>query len=66
MKIRIIKPGLVYMEKTHLDEMWDKHLKKWDEFLVEKIIPNGNSANIYTYDGDILYHVPIGSFEEIP
>lgn len=65
MKIRITRPVLVYMEKTHLDEMWDRNLKKWEELQVEKILPIGKDANIYTYDGDVLYHVPLDAFENL-
>lgn len=53
------------MEETHTNEIWDKHLKKWDEFLVEKIVPRGTTTDIYLYNGNILYHVPVDNFEEI-
>lgn len=63
MKVRILKDVLVEIAKPRLDEVWDKQLKKWDEFPVEKIEPTGNFTNMTTFEGDIYLHVPNYAFE---
>jgi hypothetical protein len=65
MKIRILKNVLVEVEKTRLQEVWDKQLYKWDELNVESINVAGKSADICTYEGDILLAVPTDYFVEI-
>ena len=66
MKVRILKDVLVEMEKSRLDEVWDKQLRKWDEITVEKIDRMGGFAHLTTSDGDVYLHVPLFVFEELP
>ena len=65
MKIRILKNVLVEVEKPRLQEVWDKQLYKWDELNVESINVTGKSADICTYEGDILLNVPIEVYEVV-
>jgi hypothetical protein len=63
MKVRILKSKLVEVEKTKLDEVWDKQLNRWDELLIETVQPNGRTANLVSYDGDVYLNVPKDHFE---
>ena len=63
MKIRILKNVLVEVEKTRLQEVWDKQLYRWDELNVESINVVGKSADISTYEGDIFLNIPVDSYE---
>jgi hypothetical protein len=63
MKIRILKTVLVEVEKTKLNEVWDKQLCRWDELNVEKIDVAGKFAHLTDYNGDVYLHVPIDAFE---
>jgi len=63
MKIRILKGVLVEVEKTKLQEVWDKQLRRWDEMYVESLNYNGRFANLTTYDGDVYLSVPSDAFE---
>lgn len=56
---------LVDVQKAHLDEVWDKSFRKWNEINVEAISPNldGKTAHVVTYDGDVLLFVPLDSYE---
>lgn len=65
MKVRILKDVLVEVAKPRLEEVWDKQLRRWDEFPVEKIDRISNYVNLTTSDGDIYMHVPTYAFEEI-
>lgn len=65
MKVRIIKSKLVEVEKTKLQEVWDKQLNRWDTLEVETIYPNGRTSNLVTYDGDIIVGLPNDCFEEV-
>lgn len=62
MRVRILKSKLVEVEKTKLQEVWDKQLNRWDEFVVETIHPNGRTANLITSDGDVYRDVPVECF----
>lgn len=63
MKVRILKDVLVEVEKPRLEEVWDKQLRRWDEFSIEKIDRAYNYANLTTFDGDVYMHVPEYAFE---
>lgn len=63
MKVRILKSKLVEVEKTKLQEVWDKQLNRWDELLIETVHPNGRTANLVSYDGDVYLNVPKDHFE---
>lgn len=63
MKVRILKSKLVEVEKTKLQEVWDKQLNRWDELLIETVQPNGRTANLVAYDGDVYLNVPKDHFE---
>lgn len=66
MKVRILKSKLVEVEKTKLQEVWDKQLNRWDELSVEAVQPNGRTANLVTFDGDVYRDVPVEAFEVVP
>lgn len=63
MKVRILKSKLVEVEKTKLNEVWDKQLNRWDELLIEAVQPNGRCSNLVSYDGDVYLNVPSDTFE---
>ena len=63
MKVRILKPKLVEVEKTKIQEVWDKQLNRWDELMIESIQPNGRTANLVGYDGDVFLNVPTDCYE---
>ena len=65
MKIRIKKTVLVEVEKTKLNEVWDKQLCRWDELNVEKMDIQGKFTNLTTRDGDVYLMVPSESFEVV-
>lgn len=61
----MLKDVLVELAKPRLDEVWDKQLRRWDEFPVEDIMEAGNFSNLRTFDGDVYLHVPNYAFEVI-
>lgn len=63
MKIRFVKNITADVEKIRLGEVWDKYFQRWDELSIENIHCSGRSADLVTYDGDIILNVPIDSFE---
>lgn len=63
MKIRIIKPILVEIEKPRINEVWDHYYEKWDELNIESINIIGKFACLTTYDGDIIRLIPKDAFE---
>lgn len=65
MKIRFTKPVSVEVEKTRLQEIWDKTFSRWDEVSVEEIQLVGGVVNITTRDGDVLLSVPRDSYVEL-
>jgi hypothetical protein len=65
MKIRFIKMVLVEINKSKLDEVWDKSYSKWDEVDAESITYANKKAEICTKEGDTLLDVPIESFEVV-
>jgi hypothetical protein len=65
MKVRILKSKLVVVEKTKLQEVWDKQLNRWDTLAVESIQPNGQTSTLVTYDGDVYLDVPTDCFEVV-
>jgi len=65
MKVRIKKTVLVEVEKTKLNEVWDKQLSRWDELNVEKMDVQGKFANLTVFDGDVYLSVPVESFEVV-
>ena len=65
MKIRILKNVLVEIQKTRLDEVWDKSLQRRDELNVENINVDGKYANLTTYDGDIILSLPTDAYEVV-
>ena len=66
MKVRIKKSVLVEVEKAKLNEVWDKHLSRWDELNVSDMDVQGKFANLTTTDGDVYLSVPVDSFEVVP
>lgn len=65
MKIRFLKPVVVEVQKSRLDEIWDKSFRKWDVVRVDTIIDNGQSAELVTEEGDTIYDVPREAFEVV-
>ena len=67
MKIRFLRTISVDVEKTKLEEVWDRTFNKWDELVVEDIFPGtGNiGTTIKTQEGDFLVGVPNDSFERV-
>lgn len=65
MKIRFLKPVVVEVQKSRLDEVWDKSYRKWDVVRVDSIIDNGTTAELTTEEGDTLYDVPRAAFEVV-
>lgn len=65
MKVRILKTVLVEVEKTKLQEIWNKQLRRWETLNVEAINCSGEHSNLTTYDGDTYLHVPTDSFEVV-
>jgi len=63
MKIMMRRDVLVEVDKTRLGEIWDKPLKKWEVYGVEKIDSKGKTADLMLYDEDIFMNVPADSFE---
>jgi hypothetical protein len=53
----------VEVEKTKLQEVWDKQINRWDELLIETIHPNGDAVDLVSYDGDVYLNVPKDYFE---
>ena len=65
MKVRIKKTVLVEVEKTKLNEVWDKQLSRWDELNVASMDVQGKFAYLTTTDGDVYLSVPVESFEVV-
>ena len=65
MKVRIKKDVLVEVEKTKLDEVWDKQLRRWEEFQLTSIDIVGDYANFTTVNEDVYLRVPTYAFELI-
>ena len=65
MKIRILRNILVEIEKTRLQETWDKQLYRGNEVHVENINMDGKYANLTTYDGDVIEGLPVDAYEVV-
>lgn len=65
MKVRFLKSVLAEVNKTKLNEVWDKQLQRWDELNVQTMDVQGRFAYLTTFDGDVYMHIPVGSFEVI-
>ena len=65
MKIRILRSVLVEIQKTRLDEVWDKSLQRRDELHVENINVDGKYADLTTYEGDVILQVPADAYEVV-
>ena len=65
MKIRFLKSITVDVEKTKLNETWDKSFNRWDVIQVDEVFISGKMATLKTYEGDWLLGVPSDSFEQI-
>lgn len=65
MKVRILKTILVEIQKTKLEEVWDKQFQRWAELNVESINVVGKFANLTTYEGDVIMHLPVDAFEVV-
>lgn len=63
MRVRMLKNVLVEMKKVRMDEVWDRHLTKWQELNLEKIDTQGDWAYLTTTDGDIYLDVPTNAFQ---
>jgi hypothetical protein len=63
MKIQFLRDITVDIEKTRLQEIWDKSFRKWDEVTVEDVCPDGNVATIQTREGDFILDVPFDAFK---
>jgi len=63
MKVRFKKTVVVDVQKTRLNEIWDKELNRWDELNVETKNVQGKFADLTTFDGDVYFSVPVDSFE---
>lgn len=65
MRVRMLKNVLVEMKKVRMDEVWDRHLTRWQELNVERIDAQGDWAYLTTYEGDIYLDVPADAFQVI-
>ena len=65
MKIRFLKTVAATVEKTRLQENWDKTFNRWQELQVEEIFIAGNTATLKTYEGDFVLMVPTDAFEQL-
>jgi hypothetical protein len=65
MKIRFLKDTLLEVEKSRLEEVWDRNYKRWEEIHIDTVIDNGPNADLYTRDGDLLFNVPRDAFEVV-
>lgn len=65
MKIRILKNCLVEIEKTKLQETWDKQLYRGNELHIDSAIKEGKWANLTDYDGDIILNIPVDAYEVV-
>jgi len=65
MKVRIKKTVLVEVEKTKLNEVWDKQLSRWDELNVATMDVQGKFANLTTFDGDVYLQLPVDTYEVV-
>jgi len=55
----------VELQKTRLNETWDRYLNKWDEISIESINVVGKFAHLTTRDGDVIQHIPVDAFEVV-
>ena len=62
MQIIFKRDVLIEVEKTKLEETWDKQYRKWDVLNVEIIAERGSEVNICTAEGDVLWNVPKDAF----
>jgi hypothetical protein len=65
MKVRIKRSVMVEVEKTKLNEVWDKQLSRWDELNVADMDVQGRWANLITVEGDVYLSVPIDAYEVV-
>ena len=65
MKIRLKRDVLVEVEKTTLQEVWDKQLYRGNEMHVDNIDVEGKWANLTTYDRDVYINVPVDAYEVV-
>ena len=63
MKIRIKRDVLIEVQKTKLDEVWDKPLYRGNELHIETVSAEGKWANLTTYDQDVYLQVPVDAYE---
>lgn len=63
--MRFKKTVVVDVQKTRLNEVWDKQLNRWDELNVEMSNVQGKFADLTTVDGDVYFSVPVDSFEVV-
>jgi len=65
MKLRFKKSVVVDVQKSRLEELWDREYRKWDEINAEAINPNpdGRTSHVITYEGDVLLFVPVDAYE---
>jgi hypothetical protein len=66
MKIRFLKTVAAVVEKTRLQETWEKTFRRWDELKVAEVFIVDKNVTIKTEDGDYILMVPPDSFEKIP
>lgn len=62
MKIRFLKNWCGEIEKKRLQEVWDVSYSRWTELNVEAIKLYEDTADIITYDEDIILNVPTDVF----
>ena len=65
MRIRFVRNVLVDIQKTRLQEVWEKYFNRWEELNIESVNYSyrKDSADMITAEGDIIEQVPIDSFE---
>jgi hypothetical protein len=66
MKIRFLKTVAAVVEKTRLQETWEKTFNRWDELKVAEVFIVDKNVTIKTEDGDYILLVPPDSFEKLP
>jgi len=65
MKIRIKRDILVEINKSRLNEVWDKTLYRGNELHIDNAIVEGKWANLTDYDGDVILNIPVDAYEKL-
>jgi hypothetical protein len=53
------------VQKFRLNETWDISYSRWTEMNIEEVSTKEKTADIVTYEGDILIDVPLDTFKVV-